>query len=262
MSVFRGSNPLHDLGPGVRGLLIANVAVFLLQIVLPYTALEEIFALHSLQSGRPFWPWQVVTYSFLHGSGLHLFFNMWVLWMMGNALESAMGTRSFVLYYFLCVVGAAATHLLLVPAASAVGASGGIYGLLVAFAIFYPDSVLYLFFVFPMKTVHAVWLLGLFALAFAMGSGGDRIAHFAHLGGMATGFLYFKLPQWFRRLRTIGRGRPKFHVIRPTPSKEQEEAEHLQKEVDRILEKISLKGLDSLSEKEHETMRAYAKRKR
>jgi len=259
--VFRETNPLHNLTSGLRGLLIANVIVFLLQIVLPYEALEKIFALQPLQSGL-FRPWQTITYSFLHGNGFHLFINMWILWMFGNALESALGTKKFLTYYGVCVLGAALTHVLLAPGEAAIGASGGIYGLLAAFAIVYPDSIMYLFFVLPMKSMHAVWFIGLLALASAIGAGGSRIAHFAHLGGMVTGFLYFKVPVWFSRLRTFGVKKPKFHVIRPNASREQDEADRLQSEVDRILEKISLKGIDSLSEKEHEVMRAYAKRKR
>lgn len=260
--IFRDTNPLHNLPVGVRGLLIANVVVFLLQIVLPYSSLERIFALQPLQSGQPFWPWQVITYAFLHGNGFHLFINMWILWMFGNPLEGALGTKTFVLYYFICVAGAAVTHLLLVPDGAAIGASGGIYGLLAAFAVLYPDSIMYLFFVLPMKTVHAVWFIGLLALASAMGSGGSRIAHFAHLGGMVTGFLYFKIPVWTRSLRSLGSRRPRFHVIRPDDEKEQEETDNLRIEVDRILEKISRSGIDSLTEREHETMRAYAKKKR
>jgi membrane associated rhomboid family serine protease len=261
-SVFRDTNPLHRLPVGLRGLLFANVVVFLLQIALPYSTLEHIFALHPLQSGEPFWPWQIVSYSFLHGNGFHLFINMWILWMFGNPLETAMGTTRFLLYYFMCVVGAAAAHMFLVPTESAIGASGGIYGLLAAFAMIYPDSIMYLFFVLPMKSLHAVIFIALLALASAMGSGGSRVAHFAHLGGMATGFLYFKIPHWMRRLRTIGSKKPTFHVIRPNTTKEQEELDRLQFEVDRILEKISTRGIDSLTESEHETMRLYAIRKR
>jgi membrane associated rhomboid family serine protease len=176
-TVFRDTNPLHNLPVGLRSLLFANVVVFLLQIALPYSALEQIFALHPLQSGQTFWPWQLITYSFLHGNGFHLFINMWILWMFGNPLESMMGTRTFLLYYFLCVLGAAAAHMLLVPTESAVGASGGIYGLLAAFAMIYPDSIMYLFFVLPMKSIHAVLFIALLALVSAIGSAVAGLAY-------------------------------------------------------------------------------------
>ncbi len=101
--------------------------------------------------------------------------------MFGNPLESTFGTKRFLWYYFTCVVGAGLTHLLMVPNESAVGASGGIYGLLIAFGLVYPDSIISLFFILPMKAIHAVIFIALLALASAMGTGGSRIAHFAHL---------------------------------------------------------------------------------
>jgi membrane associated rhomboid family serine protease len=255
-----GANPLHQLPSGLRALLIANVGVFILQIALPYVALEKLFALHPLQSGEVFYPWQIVTYSFLHGNGFHLFINMWILWMFGGPLESWLGTKQFLIYYFICVIGAGLCHMLLVPTASAVGASGGIYGLLIAFGLIYPDVIMYLFFVLPMKAIHAVWFIGLLALASAIGSGGSRVAHMAHLGGMATGFLYFKLPVWFRSLRSLRSRRPRFHVIEPDRPARRAEHDDLKNQVDRILEKISAHGIESLTDEEHEIMRAYAKK--
>ena len=181
---------MPPLPPVTRALLLINVAVFfLLPLVGP--GFEASLALWPL--GPNFMPWQVVTYAFLHGSFNHLFFNMLGLWMFGGELEHVWGQKRFLQFYAASVVAAALTQLLvnalLGSIAPTVGASGGLFGLLLAFAMIFPNRIILLFFVIPMKAKYLVALYGLIELyqgAYVLNSG---VAHFAHLGGMLGGLL-------------------------------------------------------------------------
>ena len=261
MTVFRGANPFDRLTPAVKGLVIANVAVYLLQMAIPMD-LTVLFGLRPIDVIAHYRIWQIVTYAFLHGGGWHLFFNMFALWMFGPHVEGIWGTQRFLRYYMICVVGAAAAQFAIAPDVLVVGASGAIYGVLLAFGLLIPDAVIYLFFFFPVRAIQAVLFIALLTLVSAMSAGGSRVAHFAHLGGMLTGFLYFRIPDWgekFRLWRASRRfARPAARAIR-RPAKPQ--LNDLSSEVDRILEKISSQGVDSLTSDEHETMQRYAKRK-
>ncbi len=255
MTTMRSGSPFDSLTPGVKGLLLVNGGVFLAQMLFP-NFLIETFALMPARAVEKLWIWQLVTYSFLHGSFWHLFFNMFALWMFGPHIESYWGTPTFLRFYFLCVLGAAVAQCLIAPASVVVGASGGLYGLLLAFGFLFPDAVIYLFFFFPLRAIQAVIVISAITFASALQSGGEKVAHLAHLGGLVTGFLYFKVPVWITNIRYRFGGKTggfkKFEVISPD--------DNLTKEVDRILDKISAKGLDSLTEKEHETMRRYGKK--
>jgi membrane associated rhomboid family serine protease len=190
--------------PATQALLLANIAVFFLER-LGGGSLWSLFALWPLGSGE-FWPWQIGTYSFLHGSFEHLFFNMLGLWMFGAELELVWGRKRFLQFYAASVVAAALTQLLvsfvLGSNAPTIGASGGLFGLLLAFAMMFPDRIILLFFVIPMKAKYLVALYGLLELyqgAYVMNSG---VAHFAHLGGMLGGLLtlrYWRRQPPFRR---------------------------------------------------------------
>ncbi len=241
---------------------MANIGVYLCQAVFP-TAMNYYFALLPERVIHDYWVWQIFTYAFLHGSFWHLFFNMFAFWMFAPHVESYWGTRTFLKFYFLCVVGAALTQVVVAPASVVVGASGGIYGLLLAFGFLFPDAVIFLFFVFPLRAIQAVLVITILTFVSSLGAGGNNIAYLAHLGGLATGFLYFKLPMWWQTIRSkIGRRRGwsgKFEVLMPN-DKDQKGEESLAHEVDRILEKISKEGVQSLTEKEHETMRRYSRR--
>jgi len=261
VTVFRSANPFDELAPVVKKLIIANAVVFLLQWI-SNNAFLEIFALRPILVVKKFWIWQLVTYSFLHGNGWHLFFNLFALWMFGSNVERAMGSRPFFRFYFLCVLGAALTQLALAPNSLVIGASGGIYGLLLAFGFLFPDAIIYLFFILPLRAIQAVLFISVITFVSAIGSGGSRVAHFAHLGGLLTGFLLFKFPVWkenfdmwkAERLFRNPKGRR-----RKTASKIKNVS--LSNEVDRILDKISAEGIDSLTPEEHEAMKRYAKKK-
>jgi membrane associated rhomboid family serine protease len=259
MSIFRGASAFDSLTPVTKKLLIANVGMFFAQMVFPeligYLGLVPNDVMHR---GRV---WEVVTYAFLHGSGWHLFFNMFALWMFGPHIEGAWGSRRFLTYYFICLLGAAGAQFLLAPDVLVVGASGAIYGILLAFGLMVPDAVIYLFFFFPVRAIQAVMFIALLTLVSAMSAGGSRVAHFAHLGGMLTGFLYFKFPVWRDQFRLYRAARLfKNPRGRRAPAPRRTESDELKNEVDRILEKISAQGVDSLTSDERATMDRYAKR--
>lgn len=177
--------------PAVRAILSVTVAVYVAQILFG-PALVQYFALWPL--GEAFSPWQVVSYAFLHGGPLHLFVNMFALWMFGRELELTWGSRRFAGYYFVSVLAAAATQLTVMHASGGftptVGASGGVFGLLLAFAIYFPrERITLLFPPIPMPAWLFVLLYGLIELAFGVTGTQQGVAHFAHLGGMLGGAL-------------------------------------------------------------------------
>jgi len=183
-----------NLPPATQWLLIANVAVFFLQS----TGAVPVDAFALWPPGgfdSNFQPWQLVTYAFLHGSLGHIFFNMLALYMFGGDIERLFGTRYFVLYYFACVVTAAITHLVVTaamgaPAVPMIGASGGIYGLLLAFGIYFPHRrVMLLFPPIPMPARVFVFGFAALELVFGITQTQAGVAHFAHLGGMLGGWL-------------------------------------------------------------------------
>ena len=179
--------------PVTQSLLIANVAVFLLQSSTG-GSLENWFALWPPASGL-FAPWQIVTYGFLHGGLAHIFFNMLGLYMFGSDIERLFGSRYFLAYYFACLVSAALCQLVVIslaggPPVPTVGASGALYGLLLAFGIYFPRRMVMLIFPpIPMPARVFVIVFGGLELLFGVTGTVDGVAHFAHLGGMLGGWL-------------------------------------------------------------------------
>lgn len=216
---------MPSLPPVTRALLIANILVFLLQQV-SGSYLEAHFALWPI--GQSQWArlddgsairvgfeiWQLVTYSFMHGGSLmtgnigHIAFNMFALWMFGGPVENALRANRYVLYYFVCVVGAAIAQLAVVHFFKpddfypTVGASGGIFGLLVAFAVIYPGARIALLF-FPVPIPATIAVIGYLVIEFVFGVTGTQegVAHFAHIGGALAGFV---LLQTWRARRPRG----------------------------------------------------------
>jgi membrane associated rhomboid family serine protease len=194
------------LPPITLNLLIANIVVFLLQQVMGDTLVAH-FALWpwgpdqlaQAQDGSViaigFRLWQLVTYGFMHGGYAHIFFNMFALYMFGGAIEQTFGSRNFTLYYFVCLVMAALTQLLVVKYFThgfepTLGASGAIFGLLLAFGMLYPHEKLMLIFL-PIPIPAWLFVIGYGAVELLLGVSGWQpdVAHFAHLGGMLGGFL-------------------------------------------------------------------------
>jgi membrane associated rhomboid family serine protease len=186
--------------PVTTALIVANVAMFLLQSLAPQIIVP--FALWPLATsgmniGASFAPWQLVTYAFLHGSLLHLAFNMFALYMFGSAIEQVFGTRRYLVFYFVSVVSAAVTQLvvamLLHGIYPTVGASGGIFGLLLAYAMYFPrNRVMLLFPPVPMPARTFVIVYAAIELLLGVTGSQEGVAHFAHLGGMIGGYLLLR----------------------------------------------------------------------
>lgn len=178
------------LPPAVKNLLIINIIFFLGTMVLERNGLYNVtnmLALNPIGSGR-FHIWQLFTYMFMHASIDHIFFNMFALWMFGNTLENYWGSRRFLFYYFVCGVGAGIINAL-VSYGLTVGASGAVYGILLAFGMMFPNEKIYIYFLLPLK---AKWFVGIYAaieLFEGVFRSYDGIAHFAHLGGMIFGLI-------------------------------------------------------------------------
>ncbi|MGH9460869.1 MAG: rhomboid family intramembrane serine protease [Vicinamibacteria bacterium] len=180
------------LTPGVKYLLISTIGAYVLQLLYPpFTAW---FRLDPSQVLGSFHVWRLVTYVFLHGGLFHVLINMLILFMFGCEMERMWGTRFFLRYYFLCGVGAG-LFALLTPY-PVVGASGAIYGLLVAFAMHFPTRVIYMnvffIFFFPIQAKYFVIIMGLISFLSSIG-GASGVSHLAHLGGLVVGYLYLRL---------------------------------------------------------------------
>jgi membrane associated rhomboid family serine protease len=182
--------------PVTTALIVANVAVFLLQGLLP--GLTGPFALWPIGASQidprvGFMPWQLVTYAFLHGGFTHILFNMFGLYMFGSPVEQVFGARRFLLYYFVCVISAALTQLGVAALTGGVyptvGASGGIFGVLLAYGIYFPrNRVMLLFPPIPMSARTFVVVYAVIELFLGVTGTQAGVAHFAHLGGMIGGF--------------------------------------------------------------------------
>ena len=238
--------------PVVRILLVLNVAVFFLQQTVMPPPVEN--ALAFVPRFALVQPWSAVTYMFLHGGLMHLLFNMIALFFFGPRVEERLGSGSFTALYFVSGITGALLSLLLSPGAAIIGASAGVYGVMLAFAWFWPDAEILIWGIVPVKARMLVILTTIFALLSGFGGAGGGIAHFAHLGGYVGAFAYLK---W--RLR--GRTEFKRRVEAPAPEADRRIAgwrsidksrihEANREEVDRILDKISAKGIHALTPQE------------
>ncbi len=198
-----GSSYSYQFGPGplspaVKLLLITNVVAWVLNLIVPSMTLYLGLSPQEVFTGFAFW--QPFTYMFLHDTRgfSHILFNMLSLWMFGTELERRWGTRFFTKYYFVTGVGAALTTLLVALVSDSayysltVGASGAIYGLLLAWAMYFPHRTIYFYFLFPIPARVFVAIVGAIAFLSSLGGPGGGIAHIAHLGGLVVGYIYLK----------------------------------------------------------------------
>ena len=191
----------YGLTSAVKNLLIANVAAFFFTVIgqavglgsfIGWLMLTPYAVTHQLAV------WQLVTYMFLHGGFIHILFNMFALWMFGGELERTWGARRFLHYYFLTGIGAGLFSVLASPSSPipTVGASGAIYGILLAYGLLFPNRVIFipilLIIWIPIPAKFLVMILGGIAFVSALSGPGDLVNHVAHLGGMAVGFLYLR----------------------------------------------------------------------
>lgn len=271
------------LSKAVKMLLIINAAVFVVTFLLMPTGYwNALFGLVPYLVNHKFMIWQFFTYMFLHGSIVHIGFNMFGLWMFGTELEHNWGTRDFIKYYLACGVGGGVlvwfTSFFGFSASTVptIGASGAIWGLLVAYGLMWPDRMILVSFFFPMKARHFVIIFGALQLMQGLGRAGGGVAYFAHIGGGVTGYIYLKygwrimvqiesffshhgsLTAWFKRKR--------FNVVNGGKNKNvfDDDSIHpdFDEEVDRILDKIARNGKESLTESEKRTLDRASWRKR
>lgn len=244
------------LPPVIKTLLIANVAVFLLTYFFS-PVISRYFGLVPKAVWSQLMIWQLLTYMFLHGGFFHILYNMFVLWMFGSDLERTWGSREFLKYYLICGVGAGLFNILFQPTSMIpiIGASGAIYGLLVAYALLFPDRTVYLYFLFPIKVKYLVIFLVVIEFFASMSSSGSGIAHLAHLGGAIVGFVYIK---GILQGRSIKWKISSFFNSRRMErmAKDRQQEELLMQEVDRILDKINQVGYDNLTRKEKKILEA------
>jgi membrane associated rhomboid family serine protease len=274
-----GPQRMYGLTLWVRRLLVANLLVFLLQKTLFVDPrFVQVFGFGPLVALER--PWTFLTYMFVHANMLHLAFNLLMLFVFGPSVEARMGGRPFVLYYILCGIGGAAFSFLLtqwVPVQLIVGASGAILGVALAFAWYWPNHAVY---VFPLpEPIPAKWLVTFFValdLVLAAVGASDGVAHLAHLGGVGTGLLVLKARAWRllsaeRHLRratessvvvTQARaGRNQHAPPHRTPSRPGAEA-RTNAEIDRVLDKISATGVESLTAAERKFLAEMSRRMR
>jgi membrane associated rhomboid family serine protease len=201
---YKSRSRLYGYFPtGIKWLLISNTVIFLIVGLGPFDPRQVFFYFglnkflsHGVDGHNAYMLlWQLVTYQFLHGGVFHLVFNMLALWMFGSPLESDWGTNRFLRYYFVCGVGAGICDVVLSGitggVAPTIGASGAIYGVLLAFGVCYPEQTVLMNFLFPIKAKYMVMIYAAIALYGSMGIN-SGVSNIAHLGGMAVGFIYLK----------------------------------------------------------------------
>ena len=280
----------EQMPPVTKNLLIINILMYLASFVLLRygISLNELLGLHFFMASD-FRLHQFVTYLFMHGSFEHLFFNMFALWMFGRIVEQVMGQRRFLTFYMVCGIGAGLVqelaqyvhYLTILPEVSyvpaeqlaialnnwnTVGASGAVYGILLAFGMTFPEERMFIIPIpFPIKAKYFVVGYAVVELLSAMLRSDDQVAHMAHLGGMLFGLLLLlhwrhpgglqkRMRDWWARLGATGQKKTKFHYQRNTKFSDEmgynERRKARQAEVDRILEKVKQHGYGSLTEEE------------
>ena len=249
----------------IKILIGVNIIIFLLKIISQNPAtpfFNPIVDLFGLSSSTV-WPriWQPFTYLFIHKDFLHVFFNMFVLWMFGSELESIWGRKAFLRYYFTTGVSAGFVWLMLNLSNAnhtLAGASGAVYGILLAFGMMFPNRTVYLYFLFPIKVKYLVMFLVATEFILSMSTTSD-ISHITHLSAVVIGFVYLR---YFWRWKDIRFSIRKYVRELGLTIQNQKETRRtkLQQEVDQILDKINTVGYDGLSKEEKETLYATSRK--
>jgi len=251
--------------PWVKRIIFANVAVFVLTQARPAMEMTLAFVPVLL----PERPWTVITYMFVHAGFLHIGLNMLVLYFFGPAVEARLGGRHFLGLYFISGITGALLSLLFMPHAPIVGASGAIFGVMLAFAHFWPKQRIYIWAVLPIEARWMVVLYAAFSLWAGFGGAESGVAHFAHLGGFLGGFLYLKWMDWRSPAR---RFKQQAQPAAPTPRESSQTLDRWKSirredihpvnrdEVDRLLAKIGEQGVKSLTPDERAFLERFASR--
>ncbi len=272
-------SPSNRLTPWVGRLIIANaVVLLLLRTIFTSPALVDSLAFSPDKAFTQ--PWTFVTYMFVHAGLLHLLFNSLMLFVFGGAVEARMGSRAFILYYLYCGVGAAIFCLALsriIPVGPFVGASGALLGVALAFAMYWPDAELIVFPIpIPVRARTLVMILVGLDVLFYFITPGDGVAHLAHVGGAAFGYLFFRVQGMSRRTphpppraveRVVmvqsGAAEPERRTpVPPSRPRRRVDTDPVAAEVDRVLDKISEKGISSLTPAERRFLDEVSRQKK
>ncbi|MCB2204767.1 rhomboid family intramembrane serine protease [bacterium] len=260
--------------------LVADSGLVFGGVPLNYWIIRYLY-LHPLDAG--FMPWQLITYMFLHGGFMHIFFNMLLLWMFGMELENIWGSRKFLSMYLAAGITAGLANLFIAPlftgTGPTIGASGGVYAVLVAFAMIFPDRYVYLYFFFPVRAKYMISFFLLLEVYNGVTGTADGIAHVAHLGGALLGIAWVlldrkgRLDSFFAKIdaRKSAKQRAswdnspreaKFYDFKESGRKKTEDKKfnESQSAIDEILDKISVSGYGSLTEKEKSILLDASKR--
>jgi len=255
----------------IKTLVIINVAVFFFMVLFRLErVINPLFGLVPVFVWTKAFIWQPFTYMFIHdthGIG-HIFWNMFLLWMFGLEIENMWGKKEFLKYYFICGVGSGIITLLfsLNSQIPVVGASGAIYGVLLAFALLFPDRKIYIYFLIPIPAKYLVVIMGTITFFSTINSVGSNVSHLTHLGGLVIGFLYlkrFKISYSLKqKFPTINIKNPLKNIIRRVPKKSYTKTsdsymntdETLREQVNEILDKINQNGYDNLTPQEQQTL--------
>ncbi len=248
--------PTISFSPGVKLLLLLNFAIFILVEFSGYRAqIFWTFGLVPVKVIQKAYLWQPLTYLFLHAGFLHIGVNMFVLWMFGNELERVWGKREFLKYFFIAGIGAGLFTAILTRSSSipVVGASGAIYGLLLAYGLLYPNRKVYLYFLVPVKMKFVI--AGLAAVAFfaSLTPGQSPVSHLTHLSGMAIGFLYLRR-EWILQFINGRTAKPSVHDRKPGGKNRSASSilndSLLARRVDDVLDKMQGVGWEGLTQSE------------
>ena len=229
---------------------MVNVGIFVLNALARNVV--DLALVFGLSSGMV-WPliWQPFTYMFMHGNLWHVLINMFVLWMFGSELEKIWGKKEFLKYYFTTGVGSGLVWLLFnigSPHAILIGASGAVYGILLAFGLMFPNRTVYIYFLFPVKVKWLVIFLGAMAFVSSLGPG-SNISHLTHLSGMIIGYIYMKSDWQIKKMRfSVHKKITEFKT--QSQERKSEKKRQYKSEIDQILDKINRVGYDGLTEEE------------
>ncbi|MGZ3514410.1 MAG: rhomboid family intramembrane serine protease [Thermodesulfobacteriota bacterium] len=194
----------YGLTPVIKNLMIIMGAVFLLQMLVSGW-IELYFGLIPILVWRKYFLWQLLTYMFLHGGFSHILFNLLALWMFGGELENYWGSKKFLRFFLFCGIGAGICTVLFTPEIyqriPVIGASGAIYGLLLAFGWLFPNRLIYIYFLFPIPAKYFVIIFGLIEFFSSIGGAGGGVSHLTHLGGLIFGFFYMAYPTIRQKVR-------------------------------------------------------------
>jgi len=192
----------YGLTPVIKNLMIIMGAVFLLQMFVSGW-IDLYFGLVPILVWKKYFLWQLLTYMFLHGGFSHILFNLLALWMFGGELESYWGSKRFLFYFLFCGIGAGICTVVFTPYQfiPVIGASGAIYGMLLAFGWLFPNRLIYIYFLFPIPAKYFVIIFGLIELFASMEGTRGGVAHLTHLGGLIFGLFYMAYPTIRQKLR-------------------------------------------------------------